>query len=292
MQTKLQTIAKDILSTKKVDVVIGYGITEIGHVGAVFITDPEKCDRLVWNDQCSTNLVGYLKRKEIKNLGKAAVIVKGCDSKALAVLEIEKQLDRENVYVIGVYCTGVVVDTTNHAKESKLADKCLVCDVHLPLHCDEVIGSPNDTEKQMPVSEEQRYQKLAKIMSMNTEQRLDYWKHEFDRCFKCFACRQVCPMCYCEVCVADKNRPVRFDTSATLKGNFAWHIVRAFHLAGRCVGCGNCVSACPAGIDLDLLNLSLAKAAEDQFGYRAGLDREALPLIGTFSTEDDEDFIR
>ena len=54
------------------------------------------------------------------------------------------------------------------------------------------------------------------------------------------------------------------DTSATLKGNFAWHITRAFHLAGRCVGCDECTRACPAGIDLRLLNLSLAKAAEER----------------------------
>ncbi len=90
-------------------------------------------------------------------------------------------------------------------------------------------------------------------------ERMAFWKAEFDRCMKCYACRQVCPLCYCERCVADKNRPTVIDTSATLKGNFAWHITRAFHLAGRCVGCDECTRACPAGIDLRLLNLSLAR---------------------------------
>jgi ferredoxin len=99
-------------------------------------------------------------------------------------------------------------------------------------------------------------------------------------------------MCYCDVCVADKNRPVRIDTSATLKGNFAWNLLRAFHLAGRCVGCAACSAACPAGIDLDLLNLSLAKAAEENFNYCAGMERHVEPLIGTFSPEDQEGFIR
>jgi Fe-S-cluster-containing hydrogenase component 2 len=129
-------------------------------------------------------------------------------------------------------------------------------------------------------------------MALSTEQRLDYWKNEFSRCIKCYACRQNCPMCYCDVCVADKNRPVRIDTSATLKGNFAWNILRAFHLAGRCVGCSACSTACPAGIDLDLLNLSLAKASEEHFNYRAGIERNIEPLIGTFSPEDQETFIR
>ncbi len=288
VQDELRQKAKELLASKKVDVVIGYGPTESGSVGAVFYTDPADCDNLLWNERCTTNLVVYLKRKEIKKLGKAAIVVKGCDSKALAVLEVEKQLDRNDIFVIGVVCDGVWNDA--NSKTYTDAAKCEVCDVHVPLHCDLVLG-PQD-EKTEPHDAKERYGKLEKILAMTTPERIAYWKKEFERCFKCYACRQVCPMCYCEVCVADKNRPVRFDTSATEKGNFAWHIVRAFHLAGRCIGCGNCASACPAGIDLDLLNLTLAKAAEEQFGFRAGFDCEALPLIGTFSQEDREDFIR
>jgi ferredoxin len=82
------------------------------------------------------------------------------------------------------------------------------------------------------------------------------------------------------------------DPSPTVKGNFAWHITRAFHLAGRCVGCGECTRACPAGIDLHLLNMSLAQAAQEHFGYRAGMSREVAPLIGTYALQDKEEFIR
>ena len=288
IQEELRQKTKELLAAKTVDVVIGYGPTETGGVGPVFYTDPNDCDQFLFNERCTANLVVYLKRKEIKKLGKPAIIVKGCDAKALAVLEIEKQIDRENLYVIGVVCDGVWNDPNSRTQTD--AAKCAVCDVQNPLHCDVVLGTPE--EKNETKSVEERYAKLDKILAMNTEERLAYWKKEFERCFKCYACRQVCPMCYCEVCVADKNRPVRFDTSATEKGNFAWHIVRAFHLSGRCVGCSNCASACPAGIDLDLLNLTLAKAAETQFGFRAGFKRDALPLIGTFSPDDQEEFIR
>ena len=52
-------------------------------------------------------------------------------------------------------------------------------------------------------------------------------------------------MCYCRQCIVDKNRPVAISTSATLKGNFAWQITRAFHLAGRCVGCDECYAGLP-----------------------------------------------
>ena len=82
------------------------------------------------------------------------------------------------------------------------------------------------------------------------------------------------------------------DTSATLKGNVAWQITRAFHLAGRCVGCDECTRVCPAGIDLRLLNLSLAQAAEESFAFRAGMDPDAEPILGAYSEQDREEFIR
>ncbi len=285
-EQKLRDKAKEILTSKQVAVVIGYGIVESGEIGAVFITDPDKTDKLVWNDRCTANLATYLKRKEIKKLGKPAIVVKGCDAKALAVLEIEKQLDRNGVYVIGMACGGV-----REREHGSIEDKCVSCDVQQPTHCDEVIdGEPTIVAR--TIAPRERYAKLEKLMAMSVEERLEYWKKELARCIKCYACRQNCPMCYCEVCVADKNRPVRIDTSATLKGNLAWNILRAFHLAGRCVGCAACSSACPVGIDLDLLNLSLAKAAEEQFGYRPGMQRNVEPLVGTFSPDDQEEFIR
>lgn len=126
----------------------------------------------------------------------------------------------------------------------------------------------------------------------NGATRWEFWKSEFARCIKCYACRQVCPLCYCERCIVDKNRPTVIDTSASLKGNFAWHITRAFHLAARCVDCGECTRVCPAGIDLRRLNRTLAAAAREHFHYEAGKDPGAQPVIGAWSARDKEDFIR
>jgi ferredoxin len=280
MQTQLQENATKLLTDKKVHVIIGYGRLETGDVGAIFVTSPHQTDRLLWNEQCADNLTVYLTRKEIKKLGKPGIVVKGCDAKTLAVLESENQIDRDNLVVIGVTCSGTQM-------RGKPQEKCLACDVGQPPHCDRVIGDPPPTE-----TTADRYAKLIPFSAMSTDQRLEYWKEEFTRCVKCYACRQNCPLCYCDVCVADKNQPTRIDPSATLKGNFGWNILRAFHLAGRCVGCSACTNACPAGIDLDLLNLTLAKAAEDHFQFRSGMQRNTEPLIGTFSPEDQEKFIR
>lgn len=284
-QERLQAKAKELLIEKRADVVIGYGLTANGTAGAVFVTDVEQTDKLLWNTECTANLAGYLKFQENKKFSKPAVIVKPCDARAFVVLEMEKQIERDKMTVIGVECYG----TQKTGEEQQ--DKCRFCTEHTPSHCDIVIEAESKPEKPA-VPNGSQYEKLEKLLALSPAERFEYWKNEFSRCIKCYACRQNCPMCYCSVCVADKNRPVRIDTSATLKGNFAWNILRAFHLAGRCIGCAACSASCPAGIDLDLLNMTLAKAAKEQFDYTAGTDRNAEPLIGTFSPEDQEHFIR
>ncbi len=290
-QAQLQAKAKELLSSQKVNVVIGYGLTEIGNVGAIFVRELDQCDRLLWNEDCTENLTVYLHRPEVKKMGKPAVVVKGCDAKALAVLEIEQQIklsgEEATVVALGMECYGVRL-------RGETLEKCQTCEVHQPPHCDFVVENLDERAKHVQKHDDKnaRYKKLEKLMAMPMAERLEYWKRELSRCIKCYACRQNCPLCYCSVCVADKNRPVRIDASATLKGNFAWNILRAFHLAGRCVGCAACSTACSSGIDLDLLNLSLAKAAEENFDYRAGMVRNIEPLIGTFSPDDHEEFIR
>ena len=196
------------------------------------------------------------------------------------VLEQESQVDRTTVYVIGLGCDGV--------GEPDLAGKCSVCEVHMPHGCDVTIGSVPE----VAVDAGNRYTAVEEFMKKSPEERLAFWKKEFERCVRCYACRGVCPLCYCNQCIADKNRPVVIDTSASLKGNFAWNITRAFHLAGRCVSCGECTRVCPAGIDLRLLNQSLARSAEQNFNYRAGMDPETPPVVGTYNAEDKENFIR
>jgi coenzyme F420-reducing hydrogenase delta subunit/ferredoxin len=267
----LRETCRRLLAEGSVKVVIGYG-----RRGPVFVTRPEDVEQLVWDNHCLANLTVYLKRKEIRALGRPAIVVKGCDERALVVLEKESQIDRKEVHVIGMACRGMG------------EAKCETCDVHVPRFADEVIG---DADKH-PAEAGERWKSLEVLLALPPAGRMAYWAREFERCVKCYACRQVCPMCYCERCLVEKNRPTEIEPSATAKGNFAWHILRAFHLASRCVGCDECTRACPAGIDLRLLNLSLAKAAEEHFAYRAGMDPKAEPLIGAYSLQDKENFIR
>jgi ferredoxin len=269
LQQDLRSRCHYLLSEGMVDVVIGYGrSTDLEHPFPVFVRKPNQVDRLIYNPHCHANLAVYLTRKEIKALGKPAICVTARDERALVVLQRESQIERDSIYVIGIV-------TPEHG---------------VPRFADEVIGDTSTVAAAGQEGESDAHYEA--FMQKSPAERMAYWQAEFARCIRCYACRQACPMCYCEQCIVEKNQPVVVEASPTLRGNFAWQITRAFHQAGRCVGCGACTSACPVGIDLTLLNRSLAKAAEQHFDYRSGDDPDREPVIGGFSADDREEFIK
>jgi coenzyme F420-reducing hydrogenase delta subunit/ferredoxin len=270
-EPELREYCGNLLAEGAVKAVIGYG-----QHGPLIVTRAEDTKQLVWNNRCRSNLATYLKRKEIKGLGKPAIVVKPCDEKSLIVLEKENQIKREEIHVIGMACEGVG------------EPKCNFCTCRTPRFADKKFGEASGPE---PLASPPP-NRFAALMAMTPGERMAFWAQQFERCVKCYACRQVCPMCYCERCIVDKNRPIAIDPAPSEKGNFAWQITRAFHLAARCVGCGECSRVCPAGIDLALLNIALHKAAQEHFGYDAGVDPAAEPVIGSYASQDKEDFIR
>lgn len=280
MIEQLRSKAKELLETKAVAVVIGYGEGSVpGATRPVFIVRPEDVGKLIWNARCANNLTRYLTRKEVLRLGKPAVVVKGCDAKAAVALAQESQVPRENVILLGVVCPGL---------ERPAGDQCRQCEVNTPPGCDFVFGEKIENQPDPA----QAFLDVAEIEKLAPEERRRFWAEEFERCIRCYACRNVCPLCYCERCVADMNQPQWIETSAHERGNFAWNIVRALHLAGRCIGCGACERACPMGIPLMRLNRKLAKVVLEKFGYRSGSDPKARPAMASFKPEDPNDIFR
>jgi formate dehydrogenase (coenzyme F420) beta subunit len=132
---------------------------------------------------------------------------------------------------------------------------------------------------------------IKKIEAMTMEERFAYWRAELARCIKCYACRASCPMCYCSRCTVDCNQPQWVPVASHEQGNFEWHLVRAMHLAGRCVECGECGRACPLDIPIHLLTMKVAADVFDQFGSRAGLATDSAFPLAHFQVADKEDFI-
>ena len=58
---------------------------------------------------------------------------------------------------------------------------------------------------------------------------------EFDRCIRCYACRQVCPGCYCSTFMFERDDGLWIDVGFELPQNHMFHLGRALHQAGRCV---------------------------------------------------------
>jgi len=118
-----------------------------------------------------------------------------------------------------------------------------------------------------------RFVAVEEIDGWPAEKRAAFWNAQFDKCLRCYACRQACPLCYCQECLSEQLDPAWQSIAIDTEEKGFFHLMRAFHLAGRCTGCKSCVDACPAGIPLGLLNQKVAKVVEALFGgYDTGLD--------------------
>ena len=297
MEDALRKKAAELLSSGEVKVVIGYGWNrKKTRITPVFITRPEDAGRLVFNPLCVNNLSIYLTRKykDIQAMGRPAIVAKGCDIKNIVVLITEAQLKREDVYIIGVACSGVVYRQNlwkGQLTEDIMPTKCLNCDVRNPHVADFVAGEKVDfTPPEEPVG--MVYEKIKELDAMSPADRWKFWMDEFTRCIKCYACRQVCSLCYCERCITEKNMPQWIETSAHPRGNLAWNLIRAMHLAGRCTFCGECERACPANIKLNLVNQKLVLTVQEAFDFRSGYDENVHPPMIVYSPDDRENFIK
>jgi len=291
----IQIEAKRVLSEGQVSAIVGYAAARRkGSAQPIIITDAAGADKLIFTPACVNNLAVYLTKakKEIPRTGKVGIVVKGCDLKALIGLMGESQLKREDLHLIGIPCAGVLASTVQPATEltaESIASKCCECDAHLPTGCDYL---PNVALPPGPQLENRYGVEIARLEALTPAGRWAYWKEQFAKCIKCYACRQVCPFCFCEQCLCDRNKPQMVDTTPRPAGNTAWHIVRAMHLAGRCAGCAECERVCPMDIPLNLLNRKMAIELKELFGYEAGFEVNDKGPLTTFTEKDDQSFIK
>lgn len=271
--------AKELLTSQAVDCVIGYGRATDGVTSRpLFVYELEQVEELIFDKTCTHNLTKYLLNRKGKKTG---IVVKPCDSRAINVLLNEEEIKREDVHIIGVVCGGVVETRWNQVGEEKQA-RCQYCHQHTPVVYDFLVGEP--PEESPPAPED--YAAVAEIEAKSLSEREAFWTEHFDRCCRCYACRQVCPGCYCTECFVDRLDPLWVGIRIAPEENRIWHTIRAFHLAGRCAGCNECERVCPVNIPLSLLNRKLVKEVDELFGFQAGLNEEEMQPMGTFKKEE------
>jgi formate dehydrogenase subunit beta len=280
-----------------------------------FLRSAEEAGRLVWDSFCGNNLAVYLPRffppqkpgrKDPVAPPKVAVAAKACDIRSIVGLVKEKQVPRENVVIIALPCPGMVDPAKVTAlldgdgvvscedasadkvhvktmrgrdedipKQQVLADACLECSHPSVEGADVVIDGPS--------------RQAAK--GERAEERWKAFEEEMSKCIMCYACRQACPNCYCKVCFADQTRPAWVGRGNEISDVMLYHIGRIFHQAGRCVGCGACVRACPMNVDLRPFTEKIGKDTEELFGYTPGMSWDDPPPLCTFRESDPESFI-
>lgn len=286
---ELRNYVRELLVKKELAAVIGYEEVSARRTRPVIITEPADARKLVFNEFCLNNLAVYLNRARIKELmrnpergPRLGVVLKPCDVKAVIALMQENQVKREEVHIISFNCHGVVRDFGMEFNGDNLAGKCFYCQTLTPAVYDKLLGELTEKPKPTgPINDT-----MTLVSNMTPHERFEFFSKEFDKCIKCYACRAVCPMCYCKRCITDKTIPRWIESSAHRRGNFSWNLVRAFHLSGRCINCGECERACPVDIPLSLLNRKMTMASKELFGYEAGKDAAAPTLVGSFDAKD------
>ncbi|MBQ4642314.1 MAG: 4Fe-4S dicluster domain-containing protein [Oscillospiraceae bacterium] len=313
MQKRLKEKALELLSNCTVTRVLGWKTGEFFYdlTPAVFETAEEVEKEFVYSGFSGANLSKYL-IQESRKQGKVAVFLKPCDSYSFQQLLKEHRILRENVYVVGISCNGLLdmekiraqgcegvtavtedgdtltVDTlygtTKLSRNDCLLERCAVCKSKKIVAFDELIGEQGEE------LESNRFDRVAELEAMTPEERFAFWREELSRCIRCNACRNVCPACSCEKCVFDNEKSgVRNKAIADSFEENLFHIIRAFHVAGRCTDCGECSRVCPQNIPLHLLNRKFIKDINEFYGvYQAGADMDTKSPLTDFTLDDCE----
>ena len=306
--------ASELLENGTVSAVLGWGIGEFDYdvTPTVFSTEEELKNGFVFNDFCGANFSKYLVKKTDKIEGKILVFLKPCDTYSFNQLLTEHRFDREKVYAVGIPCEGMadiakvkaisgdgiaaigsdgdkLTVTTLYddepvviAANDVLAERCINCKSKKHVAYDGLMGEEGE------IIESNRFDEVARLEAMTADERFAFWQNELSRCIRCNACRDACPACTCEKCVFDNpNSGVENKSPANEFEEKLFHIIRAYHVAGRCTDCGECSRVCPQNIPLHLLNRKFIKDMNEFYGeYQAGAEVGSRAPLVDYTTED------
>jgi formate dehydrogenase subunit beta len=185
---------------------------------------------------------------------KIGMLARDCSQRAIHVLQIFNQLPSDQIKTIDLNCCPSRL--TPHADCSHLEP-----------------SQPGVFKRQKGIDNT-----LAPedIEAYDPAERLSRWLYEFEKCIKCYGCRNICPVCFCTECSLEHDTLVA--TGPLPPDIPIFHLVRAVHMAGRCVDCGLCETVCPMNIPLRLLYRKVNDIVADLFDYVPGTSATDPPL--------------
>ena len=313
MQEQVRAKAIELLQSGTCDRILGWKTGEFFYdvTPAVFTTVEEIEKDLVYNAFCGANFSKYLIAESRKG-GKIGAFLKPCDTYSFQQLLKEHRIWRENTYIVGLSCPGMCDmdkireagikgvtggDFTGEtlsfetlygkqeiAREAVLAERCKFCKSKKLVIFDELLGEQGEEQ------EVGRFDEVERLEAMTAEERFAFWQQELSKCIRCNACRNVCPACSCEKCVFDNPKSgVENKAAANSFEEQLFHVIRAFHVAGRCTDCGECSRVCPQHIPLHLLNRKFIKDTDTLYGkFQAGETADGKTPLTEYTEGDAE----
>lgn len=265
---KLKSVVKDLLTSGKVSLVIGFRNGIKNKAIPFFIDNSGNIEQMVYDKRCRQNLAHFLYKNEVAAFKKLAIVTDTRGIRTIIQLLSEHQLANSEI-------TAIIPESeSNVTILSTIPEFENWAETH-----------PADQTK-----EDKEF--IKKINSLPRDKRWDYWVDQLSACIKCYACRAACPLCYCNRCAIEENRPQWIKVSSGGQGNMEWHISHAMHLAGRCVACGECSRACPVGIPVHIFTSMMNEDIEQQFNYKPGMKVKTEYALNTYKPDDKENFIR
>lgn len=185
---------------------------------------------------------------------RVALVVRGCHELAVKELVKREILDGKRVRMVGLACSR---------------EQAAVC------RCLRPYPAVVDVGNKVEGVEDEVAQKLK---AMTREERLTFWEDQFKKCNKCYGCSENCPVCFCDECALEDCMFVKTEGIPPSK---SFHLIRAYHIADKCIECGECERSCPVAIPLRSLQRMLADDLKQLFDFQAGHDERASPLVTT-----------
>jgi len=182
------------------------------------------------------------------------VVARGCDERAYIEMAKRNQIDPDRLFIIGFACT---------------AEDAQACYCGEPYPTRLMVGTPPPPGPVNPL--------VAQYDAMSLAERQAFWKRQFDKCIKCYGCRNICPECFCEACAMEDMAWVEPGLLAPPFPSF--HLIRAMHMASRCIACRECERTCTAHIPLTVLYDLMRRDIGSLMGYVPGANLKAPPPL-------------